>query len=140
MVTKKAGTVLINIENRQIALIFRKDGNGLEFPKGHWEEKETLQECAIRETEEETGRKNHLLSEKEVEIVKYITSKGEDVELYFYIAIDDGPTDKLIANEDKEKWKFVDIENVEQELNFNNLIQFWNKIKGQVIEIIESNI
>ena len=131
---------MLNLENKKIGLIYRKDKIGYEFPKGHLEKGETLEECAIRETEEETGRKNHLLSEKEVEIVKYITSKGEDVELYFYIAIDDGPTDKIIANEDKEKWKFVDIENVEQELNFNNLIQFWNKIKGQVIEIIESNI
>ena len=62
MVTQKAGTVLINKEKGQIALVYRKKLGDLSFPKGHLEEGETLEECAIRETIEETGRNCHLVS------------------------------------------------------------------------------
>ena len=129
MITKKAGTILVNIEKKQVALIYRKDGNDFEFPKGHLEEGETLQECAIRETEEETGRKCHLVDDKEIDIIKYITAKGEDVELYFYLAIDDGPTEREIKEEDKEKWTFIDFDKVEESFQFENLKSLWDKVK-----------
>ncbi len=125
--TKKAGTVLINIENKKVALVNRRDNKGFEFPKGHLEENETLEQCAIRETEEETGRKNHLISNDELGIIKYITSKGESVELHMYLAIDDGITDKNIANEDKEEWDWIDIDEVEHKLDFSDLQDFWKE-------------
>lgn len=50
---KKAGCVLINFETNDIALVYRDEHYS--FQKGHLEIGETLQECAIRETKEETG-------------------------------------------------------------------------------------
>lgn len=138
MITKKAGTVLVNKKSKKIALIYRKDTRNLEFPKGHLEENETLQECAIRETEEETGRKNYLLNDKELDIIKYITSKGENVELYMYLAIDEGPTQRQISNEDKENWDWFDFEDVENKIAFENLKEFWKEIKIRVKEALNN--
>ena len=136
MATLKAGTILVNIENKKIGLIYRKDKIGYEFPKGHLEEGETLEECAIRETEEETGRKNHIV--EELETVNYVTSKGEDVELHFYIAIDDGETDKNIVEEDREENIWAELDEVENKLIFNNLKRVWDNSKEKVIKLFNT--
>ena len=52
MSVKKAGCILINYEKQKIALVCRN--NEYSFPKGHLEKGETIQECALRETIEET--------------------------------------------------------------------------------------
>ena len=72
----KAGTVLINLKNKEICLVYNKDDKSYAFPKGHLEKGETLQECAIRETEEETGHTCSLINEKEIGILKYVTPAG----------------------------------------------------------------
>ncbi len=136
MATLKAGTILVNLESKKIALIFRKDKIGYEFPKGHLEEGETLEECAIRETEEETLRKNHIV--EELETVRYITSKGEDVELHFYLSIDDGEIDRTIAEEDKEKIKWFFVDEVAEKLTFENLKRFWNNSKIKVLNLLNT--
>lgn len=136
MATLKAGTILVNIENKKIGLIYRKDKIGYEFPKGHLEEGETLEECAIRETEEETGRKNHIV--EELETVNYVTSKGEDVELHFYLSTDDGKTDKNIIEEDKEETIWVNVEEVDNKLTFDITKRVWNNSKEEVIKLLNT--
>ena len=136
MITKKAGTVLVNLENKKIALICRKDGKGFEFPKGHLEDGESLGECGVRETEEETGRKNHLIEENELDIIRYITSKGKDVELYMFLSVDDGPIDREIQEEDKEEWGWFALDEVLEKLEYRNWKEFWEKIKTKVIDLL----
>lgn len=138
MKVRKAGCVLINRENRKIALVHRIKKDDYSFPKGHWEDGETLQQCAVRETEEETGRKNHLIYEKEISILKYITSSGEDVENYMYLAQDDGESEKVFPQELKEELVWVDVKDVEEILSYPDLKEFWRKIKSEVENILDN--
>ena len=137
MSTKKGGTVLINLETKKVCLIYRPRLNDYSFPKGHLEEGETLAQCAVRETEEETMRANHLLSDKEIDILTYTTPSGEVCENYMYIAIDDGPTQKEIADIDKEDSRWYDVEEVSDLLTYDDLKEFWNKVKDTVSELLQ---
>lgn len=55
---KAAGGFVLN-ENREVLMMFRR--GKWDLPKGKMDKKETYEECAIRETEEETGVKNITL-------------------------------------------------------------------------------
>lgn len=139
MLVKKAGTILLNLETQQIGLVYRKKDKSYTFPKGHLEKGESLQECAIRETEEETLRANHLLINKEITILKYTTPLGEDVENYMYIAVDDGPSSKDIPMCDREIFEWIEYNDVENKLVFSNLKLLWNQIKEPIYELLENN-
>lgn len=130
----KAGCVLINRENKQIGLVYRKKCDDYSFPKGHLEKDETLYECAIRETEEETGRKCKLVSEKEIGIIEYTNFEG-NIKTYMYLAIDEGLTDKVIDEKDKEELVWVNYDDVIDKLSYQNLKDFWKKIEVRVKKI-----
>lgn len=130
----KAGCVLINRENKQIGLVYRKKCDDYSFPKGHLEKDETLYECAIRETEEETGRKCKLVSEKEIGIIEYTNFEG-NIKTYMYLAIDEGVTDRIIDEKDKEELVWVNYDDVIDKLSYQNLKDFWKKIELRVREI-----
>ena len=130
MLTRKAGTVLLNKQTNQIGLVYRKKYGDLSFPKGHLEEDETLKECAIRETIEETGRLCHLIDDAPIDIMYYKTSTGEKVENYMYLAQDDGLNDYI--SKDSEILVWIDIDNVLKSLDYPNLIEFWQKVYPEV--------
>ena len=134
MITIKAGCILINMETKRIALVCRK--GEFSFPKGHLEEGEKIEECAIRETIEETGHECHLI--KEIAKINYSNPSGEDVENYFFIAMDDGVSKKLINENDKEETIWKDFSEIENTLSYENLIELWNNIKNEVKEIIDN--
>lgn len=139
MATQKAGTILLNLKNKQIALVYDKRNNSYAFPKGHLEPDETLTDCAVRETEEETLRANHLLSDKEIKILKYTTPSGESVECYMYIAIDDGPTTKVISDIDKEIYRWFNFDEVNSNIVYDDLRELWFEIKDDVKKILGEN-
>ena len=134
MITIKAGCILINMETKRIALVCRK--GEFSFPKGHLEEGEKIEECAIRETVEETGHECHLIKEKEIAKINYSNPSGENVENYFFVAMDDGVSKKYINENDKEETIWKDFSEIENTLSYENLIELWNNIKNEVKEII----
>lgn len=136
MITIKAGCILINKETKKIALVCRK--GEFSFPKGHLEKGEKIKECAIRETIEETGHECHLIKEKEIAKIHYSNPSGEDVENYFFIAMDDGISKKNINENDREETIWKDFSEIENTLSYENLIELWNNIKNEVKEIIDN--
>lgn len=136
MPTQKAGSILINLETKKIGLVYREKFKDYSFPKGHLEKGETLAECAVRETEEETMRANHLYSNNVIATLNYTTSTGEEAENHMYISIDDGETTKIIQDVDKEVLKWASIDEVESLLSYEDLKKFWKSVKNKVYKIM----
>lgn len=127
---KKAGCILINEKEHTIALVYRKQKDDYTFPKGHLEDGETLLECAIRETAEETKRVAKLLEENPIYIDKYITPAGEDVELYYYLARDGGKSDNPSLDTHPTVW--IPFDCVYDKVSYPSLKVMWNNIKDKV--------
>ena len=131
MAIQKAGVILLNTVNHKVGLVYRDKKNDYSFPKGHLEPNETLQECAIRETAEETKRDCRLLSDKELGIIRYNTTEvGNPCEVHMYLAEDIGPSDNTSWDTHDLKW--VDWGSVEKKLTYQNLKNFWNNIKEKM--------
>lgn len=134
---KKSGCILINKELKKIGLIYRKEYDDYTFPKGHLEENETLIECAIRETAEETKRKVKILLENPVYIEKYINSNNERAVVYYYLALDDGNSDNDSLEVHELVW--VEPNKVCDILTFNSLKNMWFHIQSEVENVLKGN-
>lgn len=127
----KGGCILISDDGEKIALVYRKKRKDYSFPKGHIEEGETILECALRETEEETGRIGKLLLEEPLGIVTYQNKEGK-VHTYMYLVKDMGESNKFILEEDKEEVIWINFDEVGDALTYQNLKEFWEEVKGKV--------
>lgn len=127
---KKAGCILINRKDNTIALVYREKYKDFSFPKGHLEEGETIEECALRETAEETKHDAHFLEKGPSHISKYITPNGEDVELFYFIAEDKGPSCNTSTDTHTTFW--VPIDEVEKMLTYDRGKKAWKLLKEKV--------
>lgn len=133
---KKAGCILINKTDKTIALVYREKQADYSFPKGHLEEGETLEECAIRETAEETKRDCVLLEKDPIYIEIYVTPSGEDVEMYYYLAKDIGKSNNKSLDTHPTFW--IPFNEVYNKLSYDSLKNTWNNIKDQVEKYINN--
>ncbi len=133
MKTQKAGCILINKETKKIGLIYREEYKDYSFPKGHIEEGETLLECALRETAEETKRDSIPYSEEPI-IMNYQNAREGEIEVYYYLVLDNGKSDNTSLDTHDLVW--VPYEKVEEKLSYDNLKELWNEAKDSILEII----
>ena len=124
-----AGGIVEN-ENKEILLIFRR--GKWDLPKGKLDEGETIEECAVREVEEETGLRSIQQGELiEVTLHNYI-EKGTEIEkeTYWYAMKVEGEK-KLVAQteEDIEDIKWVKESELPEYLanTYNNIIDIIEK-------------
>ena len=135
METKKAGCIVVNLETKQIALIYRDYYNDYTFPKGHLEKNETLEECAVRETAEETKRDCKIVESIAPYIDKYVTPRGENCVCYMYVAVDTGKSDNDSTDTHDLVW--VNFENVEEKLSYDSLKKNWQAVKNDIENLLK---
>lgn len=135
MRTLKAGCFLINRELNAIGLIYRENRKDYSFPKGHLEGNETLQECAVRETEEETKRACKIVSDIP-NVEKYTTPTGEACECHMFLAVDTGKSDN--ASTDSHTLIWVPFDEVENTLTYSSLRKVWSEVKGEIKKVLDS--
>lgn len=128
----KAGCILINVKDKTIALVYRKKQNDYSFPKGHLEHDESLIECAIRETAEETKRDCAILENKPIYIEEYVTPSGEDVRLYYYLSKDIRSSNN--DSKDTHDVYWVSYDEVENYLSYDSLKVVWNSVKTKIYD------
>ena len=129
-IIKKAGCIVLDINNKSIALVYREKQNDYSFPKGHLEENESLEECAIRETAEETKRDVILLEKNPIYIEHYETPSGENVEMYYYLAKDNGPSNNTSTDTHPTIW--IPFNEVYDKLTYPSLKTTWINDKDKV--------
>lgn len=128
--TQKAGCYLVDVKNKKVALVYREKRNDWSFPKGHREEGETIQECAVRETAEETKRIAEIVPDIDPVVERYVTPSGEHCVCCMFVAIDKGHSDN--ASWDTHDTYFIDIDKVEEKLSYDDLKQTWREIRKQI--------
>lgn len=132
----KAGCVLINTDTKKVGLIYRSKQNDYSFPKGHLEPDETIMECAMRETAEETLRLPEMLSTLSTQI--YTDKEGNEIEVHWYLGRDLGKAHQNVPKELQHELIWVDPEEVEEKLSYGNLKELWKETKEKVLKYMES--
>lgn len=133
--TVKAGCYLYNKSNKSVALIYRDYCKDFSFPKGHLDEGETLEECAIRETAEEVKRVARILDEIPPTEERYVTPSGESCVCYMYIAEDMGHSDNDSLDCHELIW--VPVDEVENRLTYEGLKETWLKVKDIILGLLK---
>lgn len=133
--TIKAGCVLLDRNTKKIALVYREKFDDYSFPKGHLELGESIEECAIRETAEETKRIALIDKQTEAFVDRYYTPLEEKCLNYMYLAIDNGPSDNRSKDTHPTVW--IDIDKVEEKLSYDNLKELYRSILPRIKELIK---
>jgi 8-oxo-dGTP pyrophosphatase MutT (NUDIX family) len=133
-VVVKAGGALVLNEKKQILFIFRR--GKWDLPKGKLDKGETLEQCAVRETEEETGLKNLKLDHPLLTTYHTYDENGRHIlkETYWYLLhSSSNETPVPQTSEDIEIVKWISTPNLHEVLgntypSIRDVIKKWQEI------------
>jgi len=97
------------------------------FPKGHIENGESEEECAIRETLEETGISVKVDSNNRFSI-SYLVHDVVPKEVVYFISYLNGSDNIVIQQEEVKSASWVSVSEVRKILTFDNLKELWDKV------------
>lgn len=128
-----AGGVVEN-EKGELLLIYRK--KHWDLPKGKLDEGESIEECAVREVEEETGLRNVLLGELIDTTIHHYEENGEQItKKTAWYKMKGSSMDKLTPQTEEQieaiKWVKPDELQPYTENTYPNIIQVLNKFTGK---------
>ncbi len=123
MIEKSCGTVPFAMRNgERLYLLIRKADGYCSFPKGHIEEGETEEACALRETWEETSLRVKLLPGFRKEIC-YSPENGNEKTVVYFLA--DVGEETPCHNESFEEFEYLLLEPraAEESLTFDSTVE-----------------
>src|SRR6478672_12773862 len=116
------------VENDEKKILFQFRRGKWDLPKGKLEENETIEACALREVEEETGLKDIRIGELVGITHHFYNENGKDIEKethWFAMKISGAPTLVPQLEEDITELRWVGEEDLKDYLQntFNNIVE-----------------
>ncbi|HSU49021.1 MAG TPA: NUDIX domain-containing protein [Segetibacter sp.] len=124
------------VENDEKKILFQFRRGKWDLPKGKLEENETIEACALREVEEETGLKDIRIGELVGITHHFYNENGKDIEKethWFAMKISGAPTLVPQLEEDITELRWVGEEDLKDYLQntFNNIVEIIGKYKNR---------
>ena len=124
------------VENDEKKILFQFRRGKWDLPKGKLEENETIEACALREVEEETGLKDIRIGELVGITHHFYNENGKDIEKethWFAMKISGAPTLVPQLEEDITELRWVGEEDLKDYLQntFNNIVEIIAKYKNR---------
>lgn len=121
---KSCGCIVFN----NGSVLIEESLNGIYgFPKGHIEDGESEEECAYRETLEETGISVSIDSSNRFSIF-YLVHENVPKEVVYFISSVSGSNPICIQEDEVKSASWVPINDVRDILTFDNLKDLWDKV------------
>lgn len=130
-IIKAGGIITKTIDNKpHILLIYRSKHKDWTFPKGHKDDTDPdAKYTAIREIKEETNLDTEII--KELPHMEWVNVKNEHVINYMYL-MKNLETSEMKIEKDGDELRWVEIDQVNNLLDYNNLIEYFDSIKGEI--------
>ena len=131
---KISGAIVFTRKNNGIFyVIVKSKKNVYGFPKGHWEEGETLEQTAVRETKEETGLDIKIIDGFKVED-QYIVNDKEEIIKHLTLFLAEYTNQKIVMlKEELLEAKPMKFEDALKVLQYENLKKFLKKANDFIV-------
>jgi 8-oxo-dGTP diphosphatase len=129
-IIKGGGVIVRNGEDEKEILLVKTSKRGFSFPKGHLEENELIEECALRECKEETGLDLKII--KELPSMKSTDWKDPSkhfLDHYFLMEVIGG---ELTKEHEKDELRWVPLSKVKDTFLFEARKEYIEEIKDLI--------